>query len=109
MLRKRIPLLLRQWMCRLSGPSAGDRGGALGGRRDPIFARRPVSARQCVGASGNFPFARRSTSGAGDSASDRVIYYDGGLDRLSILLMTLTFASMQFSPRIILSFATDRP
>ena len=111
MLNQRVPLLLRQWMYNL-------RGG---------FLVRPLVIAVSLGATGatlswleeRFPLVSTWVPTAifpshADPQVAQVILQAIGSSIMTvvsivfaILLMTLTLASMQFSPRIILSFATD--
>ena len=111
MLNQRVPLLLRQWMYTL-------RGG---------FLVRPLVIAVSLGAAGatlswleeRFPLVSTWVPAAifpshADPQVAQVILQAIGSSIMTvvsivfaILLMTLTLASMQFSPRIILSFATD--
>jgi uncharacterized membrane protein len=111
MLNSRVPLLLRQWMYNL-------RGG---------FLVRPLIIAVALGAAGAtlswleelFPLVSAWVPTAifpshADPQVAQVILGSIGASIMTvvsivfaILLMTLTLASMQFSPRIILGFATD--
>ncbi|WP_440027358.1 DUF2254 family protein [Chromobacterium amazonense] len=54
------------------------------------------------------PVAQRPSGGPGDAIRHRHLHHDRGVHPIAILLMSLTLASMQFSPRIIVSFSRDK-
>ena len=61
-----------------------------------------------MGCQGCFPFTRRSSSRSSNPRGHRRLDHEVVSIVFAILLMTLTLASMQFSPRIIVSFVRDR-